>query len=154
MLRFLVYVAALGLGACAGMHVRIPAALDPPPGEKLAMVLRAEGVQVYECRARQEADGFEWAFVAPEADLFDRQGRRLGTHGAGPYWQAKDGSLVIGTVKARADAPARQAIPWLLLSTASGGPAYCRCAPTFWPCTAPGHGTGPYESGLYVPKRM
>jgi hypothetical protein len=122
MLRYLVYVAALGLGACAGMHVAVPAALDPPAGQKLAMVLRAEGVQVYECRARREADGFEWAFVAPEADLFDRQGRRLGTHGAGPYWQAKDGSLVIGTVKARADAPARHAIPWLLMSASSGGP--------------------------------
>ena len=121
-LRYLAYAAALALGACAGLHVEVPATLDPPAGQKLAMVLRAQGVQVYECRARKDADGFEWAFVAPEAALYDRRGRMLVTHGAGPYWQAKDGSLVIGTVKARADAPARHAIPWLLLSTSSEGP--------------------------------
>ena len=122
MMRYPIYAAALALGACVGMQVEVPAALDPPPGQKLAMVLRAQGVQVYECRASQSANGFEWVFVAPEADLFDRRGHRVVTHGAGPYWKAQDGSLVIGTVKARADAPAGHAIPWLLLSTSSGGP--------------------------------
>jgi hypothetical protein len=62
MLRYLVYVAALGLGACAGMHVAVPAALDPPAGQKLAMVLRAEGVQVYECRARRACYGPSWCW--------------------------------------------------------------------------------------------
>jgi len=114
---------ALALAACATTQTSaVPAALDPPADQSLAMVVRGKGVQVYECRARKGGDGFEWAFVAPEADLFDRYGRHLGTHGAGPYWQAQDGSLVIGTVKARADAPVAGAIPWLLLATTSSGP--------------------------------
>lgn len=50
---------------------------------------------------------------------------RAGTHGAGPFWQALDGSKVNGSVKARADAPAGTgsagAIPWLLLATESTG---------------------------------
>jgi Protein of unknown function (DUF3455) len=114
---------ALALAACATTQaIDVPLALDPPADQSLAMVVRAKGVQVYECRARQDGNGFEWAFVAPEAELFDTLGRRVGTHGAGPSWQADDGSRVIGTVKARADAPVAGAIPWLLLTTTSSGP--------------------------------
>jgi len=120
--RLEVAAMALLVAACAGTQaLRVPAALDPPADQKLAMTVRADGVQVYECRARKDGGGFEWAFVAPEAALFDGRGKRLGTHGAGPYWQWQDGSAVIGTVKARADAPRGGAIPWLLLSTTSGG---------------------------------
>ena len=119
----LALVLAVALAACASVQVvDVPAALDPPAGQSLAMVVRAKGVQVYECRARKDGSGFEWTFVAPEADLTDRFGRHVGTHGAGPYWKARDGSLVIGTVKARADAPVAGAIPWLLLTTTNGGP--------------------------------
>jgi hypothetical protein len=113
---------ALASACASAQAVDVPAVLDPPADQSLAMVVRAKGVQVYECRARKDGNGFEWTFVAPEAELFDRHGRHLGTHGAGPYWQAKDGSLVIGTVKARADAPVADAIPWLLLATRNGGP--------------------------------
>ena len=55
------------------------------------------------------------------AATFDAAGRRIGSHGAGPSWQARDGSRVVGTLKARADAPRADAIPWLLLSTRSTG---------------------------------
>jgi hypothetical protein len=35
---------------------------------------------------------------APDADLFDEGGRRIGRHFAGPTWEASDdGSKVIGT---------------------------------------------------------
>ena len=40
----------------------------------------------------------------------------MGKHYAGPTWESDDGSKVVGTVKARADAPAPDAIPWLLLA--------------------------------------
>ncbi|MFO1312657.1 MAG: DUF3455 domain-containing protein [Burkholderiales bacterium] len=113
---------ALALTACAGTQVlMVPAMLQPPSDQKLAMTVHASGVQVYECRASAGGGGFEWAFVGPEADLLDYRGARVGTHGAGPYWQWKDGSRVVGTVKARADAPVKDAIPWLLLSAANGG---------------------------------
>ena len=62
-----------------------------------------------------------WAFVAPEADLFDAQGRKIGTHYAGPHWEAADGSKIVGAVKTRAEAPQAGAIPWLLLTTKSVG---------------------------------
>lgn len=117
---FLAAVACLAAACAATPHTPIPEALTP--GEaKLAMVVPAKGVQIYECRAKGAA--FEWAFVAPDAELFDTSGRRIGHHGAGPFWQAADGSRVNGSVKARADAPAPAAdIPWLLLTTKSTGP--------------------------------
>jgi hypothetical protein len=60
--------------------------------------------------------------VAPDAELFDAHGKLIGRHGAGPFWQATDGSRIIGAVKAKADAPVAGAVPWLLLATKSNGP--------------------------------
>ena len=103
--------------------VTVPDKLRAGPDEILLMVAAAKGVQIYECRPRRDQVGaFEWAFVAPEADLFDRQGAKFGKHYAGPHWEASDGSKILGTVKERADAPAAGAIPWLLLAVKSAGP--------------------------------
>jgi len=99
---------------CAGT-VPVPENLTPGANESLALVVPAKGVQIYQCR-----DG-KWAFVAPEAELFDRSGRKIGRHYAGPHWEAADGSKVIGAVKQRADAPAAGDIPWLLLGAKSVG---------------------------------
>lgn len=106
----------------------IPAALRPAAGETLAATLPARGVQIYECRVRAPALGgtelrYAWKFVAPEADLFDGDGEQIGVHGAGPYWQAVDGSRLVGEIKARVDAPMARAIPWLLMVALSTGPA-------------------------------
>lgn len=115
---------AVATSACTSVPpVQVPATLQPAAGEALALTVPARGVQVYECRARKDGAGFEWAFVAPDAELFDAHSRSIGHHGAGPFWQSNDGSRVVGTVKARADAPAANAIPWLLLTTKSTGPA-------------------------------
>jgi hypothetical protein len=104
--------------------VNVPDKLQPGSNESLAMIVPAKGVQIYECRARRDPAGeYEWAFVAPEADLFDPRGNRIGRHYAGPHWEATDGSKILGTLKERADAPAPDAIPWLLLATRSVGPA-------------------------------
>lgn len=101
----------------------IPAVLQPAKGESLSMTVTAAGVQIYECRAAADAPaGHAWTFVAPEAELFNSKGEGVGRHGAGPHWQAGDGSRVVGKVKARADAPVANAIPWLLLITESTGP--------------------------------
>jgi uncharacterized protein DUF3455 len=112
--------------ACAGRPAPladVPDKLRPGANEVLALIVPARGVQVYECRAKKDQPGqFEWAFVAPEADLLDARGNRVGRHYAGPHWEATDGSKVLGTVKERADAPAPGAIPWLLLSARSVGP--------------------------------
>jgi hypothetical protein len=116
-------LAALLATACASsLTVQIPDAIKPAASETLAMTVAAKGVQIYECRVRKDGTGVEWAFVAPDADLFDARGIAIGQHGAGPYWQARDGSRVVGTLQARADAPVTGAIPWLLLATKSTGP--------------------------------
>lgn len=114
----LLALAALATPVMADM----PDALKPSADEVLVMVIAARGVQIYECRPKKDAaTKHEWAFVAPEADLFDERGRPVGRHGAGPYWEANDGSRIVGTVKARADAPVAGAIPWLLLDTRRTG---------------------------------
>jgi hypothetical protein len=102
--------------------VKVPDKLQPAANESLAMIVPAKGVQIYECHARKDqGGGYEWAFVAPEADLFDARGNRIGRHYAGPHWESTDGSKVLGTVKERADAPGAAAIPWLLLAAKSVG---------------------------------
>jgi hypothetical protein len=98
--------------------VDVPPALRARADEALVAAVEAKGVQIYECRVRKDQPGIaEWAFVAPEAELFDAQGKKAGTHGTGPFWQANDGSRVVGRVKARAAAPDAGSIPWLLLET-------------------------------------
>lgn len=110
MKRIAPLMAAATLAACAQMAgPDVPAALAPPPGERATLTLSARGVQLYECQ------GGAWAFVAPEAQLFDSRGQRVGSHGAGPHWRAADGSRVVGQLRSRADAPVPGAVPWLLL---------------------------------------
>ena len=102
--------------------VEVPDKLKPGANEALAIIVSAKGVQIYECRARKDqVGGYEWVFVAPEADLFDARGNRTGRHYAGPHWESTDGSKILGTVKERADAPVADAIPWLLLTAKSVG---------------------------------
>src|SRR5438876_8126133 len=93
------------------------AAVAPPEGSAPLLELAADGVQIYTCEAKD--GGFVWSFKAPEANLFDEQGRQVGTHYAGPTWKIDDGSMVVGEVIARADAPEPGAIPWLLLRAKS-----------------------------------
>ena len=118
------FALVLLVGACAGptSTISVPDKLKPAMTESLSMIVRAKGVQIYECRAKtDQAGAYEWAFVAPEADLFDARGNKTGKHYAGPHWESTDGSKILGSVKERADAPTG-AIPWLLLSAKSVGP--------------------------------
>lgn len=109
---------ALALSGCATVSSPVPAAIAPAANEVPAMTVAADGVQIYECRTDATP---AWEFVAPDAELFDARGHHVGHHGAGPHWQADDGSRVDGRVKSRADAPTVDAIPWLLLTTQSTG---------------------------------
>jgi Protein of unknown function (DUF3455) len=99
-----------------------PANLAPAANEVQVLRLPAVGVQIYECKI---VDGMPaaWAFVSPEADLFDESGARVGKHYAGPTWELNDGSKIVGTVKERANSTTPGAIPWLLLSAKSTGSA-------------------------------
>jgi len=111
-----------GWTALPAVAADVPAKLQPGANESLAMVTVARGVQIYECRANRAGE-YEWAFVAPEAELFDASGtKKIGKHYAGPHWESADGSVIVGVTKERADAPADGSIPWLLLSAKSVGP--------------------------------
>jgi hypothetical protein len=112
--------AALLAGGCATSSV-IPQKLNPAANESMSMIVPAKGVQIYECRM-SKAGGYEWAFVAPDAELFDTTGKRIGRHYAGPHWEAADGSKVVAKLVERADAPKAGDIPWLLLGAKSVGP--------------------------------
>jgi len=126
--RFLMPALLSLLAGCAASPaptaVDVPAKLQPAGNESLAAIVPAKGVQIYECRAKKDQRGqYEWAFVAPEADLFDARGAKIGKHYAGPHWESNDGSRILGALKERADAPRPDAIPWLLLTSKSDGPA-------------------------------
>src|SRR5262245_10394486 len=121
---FSLVVLIAGCASSTGSRIVVPDKLKPAASEALAMIVPARGVQIYECRARTAPEvGYTWAFVAPEADLFDARGDKIGRHYAGPHWESRDGSKVVGTLKERADAPVTGAIPWLLLTAKSVGPA-------------------------------
>ena len=97
----------------------VPDNLRVPPTEKLALEACAVGVQIYDCKPTGSPARFEWVFRAPEAELFDTNGKKIGKHYAGPTWELNDGSKVVGEVKAREDGPDTNAIPWLLLTVKS-----------------------------------
>jgi hypothetical protein len=101
----------------------VPETLKPAANERMAFSSHARGVQIYRCEAVEGKA--RWAFVAPEAQLFESAASTTpnGTHGAGPFWQGADGSRIVGKVKARVDAASPKDIPWLLLTTTSQGPA-------------------------------
>jgi hypothetical protein len=110
---------ALVLFAVSAVAQDIPAKLAPPPEDALLGKYAAKGVQIYVCRIKETTTA--WSFMAPEAELFDAQGRPFAQHYGGPTWEARDGSKIVGTVLATEPAPKRGAVPWLLLSTKPSG---------------------------------
>lgn len=120
-------LAAAIVAAAAAVSLVQPAGAGPPPpdvpdpilqvtdGSKVFLIGHAVGVQIYSC------NGTAWSFVAPRADLFDDHGKLIITHFAGPTWQAKDGSMVVGHAEASVTVD-RTAIPWVRLSAASTTP--------------------------------
>jgi len=93
---------------------KAPEIIRVPAGQKVLLDAVGKGVQIYACVATPTDPGkFDWSFKAPEADLTNKDGKKIGKHYAGPTWEANDGSKVVGEKKA--DAPRPGAIPWLLL---------------------------------------
>jgi hypothetical protein len=149
-------LSALLFAACAGgspprvLATPVPGNLVPI-GETRVGAVTASGVQIYECRARGDSIGAEWTFVAPEADLYDEQGRPAGKHFAGPSWDAGDGSRIAGTTQASAIAPRPDSIPWLLLNTHSVGGAGRFAAVTSVQRIRTAGGTAP-DAGCTTPR--
>jgi hypothetical protein len=118
-LLFLALALAMVPGVSAHAQVQTPANLAVPQYNVLLFTAYAIGFQVYVCKPREsDPNSYVWAFKAPEAILWDDAGQQVGTHYAGPSWEGNDGSMIVGKVVARADAPTPDAIPWLLLEAA------------------------------------
>jgi len=105
--------AAAALAACAGMgsmskpydQSMLPAAVQVPAGHKVAMETVGTGDITYECRAKAAGGGHEWVFVGPDAKLWDRAGKQVGTYYGPPAtWANMDGSKVTATQVAVAPA--------------------------------------------------
>lgn len=91
----------------------IPDALKVPDGNKAVLTVHAKGDQVYQCIAK--AEEYTWQLLKPDAELFDGQGQLLGYHSAGPAWQYKDGSRVVGKAVNKVERAPLASIPWLLI---------------------------------------
>ncbi len=77
----------------------------------LVLQARGVGVQIYTCM--KEAD-WAWKLKAPDATLFDQDGKAIGKHFAGPTWRLNDGSEAQGKVLEVRQQPGT--IPWLILA--------------------------------------
>ena len=116
-LRTLAFGAVAGILAGAAGAQQVPEALQTPPNEQLVVQVHAKGQQIYSCKV----DGAQaaWTLKAPDAQLFDKDGKAFGKHFAGPSWEASDGSRVVGKAAANAPSPDADAIPWLLVKVVS-----------------------------------
>lgn len=95
----------------------VPQQIQPPATEQLLLRVHAKGDQVYICKAGGAQ--FTWTLKAPDAQLFDKDGKPFGKHFAGPSWEANDGSRVTGKAVANAPSPDADSIPWLLVTIVS-----------------------------------
>jgi Protein of unknown function (DUF3455) len=108
-----IFVGFLLAGIMCGVCLegqQVPSTIDVPPGTRLLMQAKGEGVQVYVC-----TEG-TWTLKAPDAKLLDTQDKVIGEHFAGPTWKLNDGSQVRGKMIASQRSPDAGSVPWLLLA--------------------------------------
>jgi len=97
--------------------LQVPQQLQVPDTEHPFLRVHAKGDQIYTCKG--DAAQFAWTLKAPDAQLFDKNGKAFGKHFAGPSWEANDGSRVTGKAMANVPSPDADSIPWLLVSIVS-----------------------------------
>jgi hypothetical protein len=91
----------------------IPAPIKVPAGNTAILFLHAKGEQIYQCLFNKDA--YLWQLQAPDAKLFDADGKLVGSHAAGPIWDYRDGSQARGRVIAKINNPSNSSIDWLLI---------------------------------------
>jgi len=105
----------MALLACAAKEALTPPgaplALRVAKDEMIRLEAFANGAQVYECGAAGQ-----WVRKGADAELTDREGKKLGTLTSGPTWEARDGGKVTGASKA--EEPGRKSgdLPWALFT--------------------------------------
>lgn len=164
--------AAALLAACGSMspmgagfsQASLPASIQVPAGNRVAMETVGTGEILYECRDKANMPGqMEWTFVGPEARLMDRAGKQVGRYYGPPAtWESMDGSKLTATQLAVAPS-SPTSLPFQLVkanpamgSGAMTGVTYIQrvaltggVAPAAMPCTAMTKGqktTVPYKA--------
>lgn len=107
----------------ASEKLTIPAEIElpinSPYGNTRVATFYATGVQKYKAQQKHgsETGIYEWVFVAPKADLYDGTNKKVGTHGAGPYWAitAADSIFAQQFTPVKSSTPDVSSISWLLL---------------------------------------
>jgi hypothetical protein len=117
-------IGALLAASPAAFAVSAPGGTGPgliPAGNLVpALMLTADGVQVYECRLRDASGAYAWTFVAPDATLYD------GNHSVGRFatlnhWESTDDRSAVTGIP-RVSQPADPGnLPWLLYDARPAG---------------------------------
>ncbi len=116
MIKKILILSTLLQGA-ANAGVVIPEPIKAPAGNHPVLTVHAKGDQIYQCSLNKGE--YSWETQAPDAKLFDDQGKIVGTHTAGPLWEYKEGSQVVGRVVKKIDMAPGSAISWLLVEVVS-----------------------------------
>jgi Protein of unknown function (DUF3455) len=110
-------VAAIAAVSFSLAAQQLPPQPQPSSNEQLLLQVHAKGDQIYSCKS--DAAQFTWTLKAPDAQLFDKDGKPFGKHFAGPSWEANDASRVTGKAVANVPSPDADSIPWLLVNVIS-----------------------------------
>ncbi len=105
------------LQGAAYAEASIPEQIKVPEGYNPVLTVHAKGNQIYQCSLNK--DKYAWETQAPDAKLFDAQGNIVGNHTAGPLWEYKESSRVVGRVIKKIDRAPDKAISWLLVEVVS-----------------------------------
>ncbi|WP_333874499.1 DUF3455 domain-containing protein [Methylobacter sp.] len=116
MIKKILILSALLQGA-ANAGVVIPEPIKAPTGNHPVLTVHAKGDQIYQCSLNKGE--YSWETQAPDAKLFDDRGKIVGNHTAGPLWEYKEGSQVVGRVVKKIDMAPGSAISWLLVEVVS-----------------------------------
>lgn len=100
---------------------------NSPGGNTRVFTFFADGVQKYKAQEIPNSNpaAFQWAFVAPQADLYDITNQKVGNHSQGPTWQLS----IVDSMYGQSFSPPKAApsldpngIDWLLLMPKTGKP--------------------------------
>jgi len=94
--------------------------LQMPEGQTFVLSAEGVGYQIYTSEPKAgSTTQFEWKFKEPQATLYSNSDKKIGKHYAGPTWESKDGSKVVGKKIQEVPAPKTHDIPWLLVEATS-----------------------------------
>jgi hypothetical protein len=101
------------LPATVNADTSIPEQIRVPAGNKPVLSVHAKGDQIYQCSV--DNNKYAWKIQAPDARLYDAQGQIVGNHYAGPVWEYKEGSRIVGRIVNKIDIAPKSSISWLLV---------------------------------------